>query len=164
MNTVDIIILVCFIPAIIRGIGKGFIEQAIALISIILGAWLAFKFSSVASAWLQPYLDLSETVLNVVSFALIVLVVVIVLFLLGRLLAGIVKLVMLGWLDRLLGLVFAIVKAALVVGLLIILFDTVNVKFELVDSVVLDASVIYGPLKDIAYTIFPYLKELLLKQ
>lgn len=164
MNTVDIIILVCFIPAIIRGIGKGFIEQAIALISIILGAWLAFKFSSVASAWLQPYLDLSETVLHVVSFALIVLVVVIVLFLLGRLLAGIVKLVMLGWLDRLLGLVFAIVKAALVVGLLIILFDTVNVKFELVDSGVLDASVIYGPLKDIAYTIFPYLKELLLKQ
>lgn len=164
MNTLDIIILICFIPAVIRGLRKGFIEQAIALISIVLGGWLAYKFSSQVSIWLQPYLDMSETVLNVVSFALIVLVVVLALFLLGRLLTGIVKLVLLGWLDRLLGLVFAIIKAALLVGLVIILFDTINVKFELVSNEILDASVLYGPLKDIAYSIFPYLKELLLKQ
>lgn len=164
MNTLDIIILICFIPAVIRGLRNGFIEQAIALISIVLGGWLAYKFSSQVSIWLQPYLDMSETVLNVVSFALIVLVVVLALFLLGRLLTGIVKLVLLGWLDRLLGLVFAIIKAALLVGLVIILFDTINVKFELVSNEILDASVLYGPLKDIAYSIFPYLKELLLKQ
>ena len=71
MSTPDIIILICFLPAIISGIMKGFIEQAVALVSLILGAWLAFKFSTVVSGWLQPYFEVSETVLNVISFVVI---------------------------------------------------------------------------------------------
>ncbi|MBQ1618807.1 MAG: CvpA family protein [Bacteroidales bacterium] len=164
MSTPDIIILICFLPAIISGIMKGFIEQAIALVSLILGAWLAFKFSTVVSGWLQPYFEVSETVLNVISFAVIMVAVVLVLFVLSKILTGVTKLVMLGWLDRLLGLVFALLKAGLLIGIAIILFDTLNVKFEFVEEKVLDESVLYAPIRDIAYVIFPYLKELLLKQ
>ena len=164
MSTPDIIILICFLPAIISGIMKGFIEQAIALVSLILGAWLAFKFSTVVSGWLQPYFEVSETILNVISFAVIMVAVVLVLFVLSKILTGVTKLVMLGWLDRLLGLVFALLKAGLLIGIAIILFDTLNVKFEFVEEKVLDESVLYAPIRDIAYVIFPYLKELLLKQ
>ncbi|MBQ6043950.1 MAG: CvpA family protein [Bacteroidales bacterium] len=164
MSTPDIIILICFLPAIISGITKGFIEQVIALVSLILGAWLAFKFSTVVSDWLKPYFEVSETVLNVISFAVIMVAVVLVLFVLSKILTGVTKLVMLGWLDRLLGLVFALLKAGLIIGILIILFDTLNVKFEFVEEKVLDESVLYAPIRDIAYMIFPYLKELLLKQ
>jgi membrane protein required for colicin V production len=89
---------------------------------------------------------------------------VLVLFVIGKLLTGISKIVMLGWLDRLLGLVFALLIAGLLVGIGIILFDTLNAKFELVDNAILDEAVLYSPLRDIAYTVFPYLKELLLKQ
>ncbi|MBO6045001.1 MAG: CvpA family protein [Bacteroidales bacterium] len=164
MSTPDIIILICFLPAIISGITKGFIEQVIALVSLILGAWLAFKFSTVVSDWLKPYFEVSETVMNVISFAVIMVAVVLVLFVLSKILTGVTKLVMLGWLDRLLGLVFALLKAGLIIGILIILFDTLNVKFEFVEEKVLDESVLYAPIRDIAYMIFPYLKELLLKQ
>ena len=164
MSTPDIIILICFLPAVISGIMKGFIEQAIALVSLILGAWLAFKFSTVVSGWLQPYFEVSETVLNVISFAVIMVAVVLVLFVLSKILTGVTKLVMLGWLDRLLGLVFALLKAGLLIGIGIILFDTLNVKFEFVEEKVLDESVLYAPIRDIAYVVFPYLKELLLKQ
>jgi membrane protein required for colicin V production len=90
--------------------------------------------------------------------------VVLVLFVLSKILTGVTKLVMLGWLDRLLGLVFALLKAGLLIGIAIILFDTLNVKFEFVEEKVLDESVLYAPIRDIAYVIFPYLKELLLKQ
>ena len=162
MSTPDIIILICFLPAIISGITKGFIEQVIALVSLILGAWLAFKFSTVVSDWLKPYFEVSETVLNVISFAVIMVAVVLVLFVLSKILTGVTKLVMLGWLDRLLGLVFALLKAGLIIGILIILFDTLNVKFEFVEEKVLDESVLYAPIRDIAYMIFPYLKELFL--
>ncbi len=164
MSTPDIIILICFLPAIISGITKGFIEQVISLVSLILGAWLAFKFSTVVSDWLKPYFEVSETVMNVISFAVIMVAVVLVLFVLSKILTGVTKLVMLGWLDRLLGLVFALLKAGLIIGILIILFDTLNVKFEFVEEKVLDESVLYAPIRDIAYMIFPYLKELLLKQ
>ena len=164
MSTPDIIILICFLPAIISGITKGFIEQVIALVSLILGAWLAFKFSTVVSDWLKPYFEVSETVMNVISFVVIMVAVVLVLFVLSKILTGMTKLVMLGWLDKLLGLVFALLKAGLIIGILIILFDTLNVKFEFVEEKVLDESVLYAPIRDIAYMIFPYLKELLLKQ
>ena len=164
MSTPDIIILLCFLPALIRGVMKGFIEQAVALVSLVLGAWLAFKFSTVVGEWLQPFFKVSETVMHVISFAVIMIAVVLVLFVIGKLLTGISKIVMLGWLDRLLGLVFALLIAGLLVGIGIILFDTLNAKFELVDNAVLDEAVLYSPLRDIAYTVFPYLKELLLKQ
>ena len=164
MSTPDIIILLCFLPAVINGIRKGFIEQALALVSLILGAWLAFKFSNVVGDWLHPYFEVSETVLHVISFAVIMVAVVLVLFVLSKILTGVTKLVMLGWLDWILGVVFALLKAGLLIGIGIVLFDTLNVKFEFVDNAVLDESVLYGPIRDIAYTVFPYLKELLLKQ
>ena len=164
MSTPDIIILICFLPAVISGIKNGFIEQVVALVSLVLGAWLAFKFSNVVGEWLKPYMEVSETVLHVISFAVIMIAVVLVLFVLGKILTGLTKLVMLGWLDRLLGLVFALLIAGLFIGIGIILFDTLNVKFGFVDEAVLDKAVLYGPIRDIAYMVFPYLKELLLKQ
>ena len=164
MSTPDIIILICFLPAVISGIMKGFIQQVVALVSLLLGAWLAFKFSNVVGEWLQPYFKVSETVMHVISFAVIMVAVVLVLFVIGKVLTGVTRLVMLGWLDRLLGLVFALLIAGLLIGICIVLFDTLNAKFELVDNAILDESVLYSPIKDIAYTVFPYLKELLLKQ
>ena len=41
MNTLDIVILLLFIPGIIRGITKGFLEQAISLAGIVLSVYRA---------------------------------------------------------------------------------------------------------------------------
>ena len=102
--------------------------------------------------------------MNVISFAAILIVVILALFMLGKMLSGLMRLVLLGWLDRLLGVVFALVKAALFIGLVIILFDTLNLKFEFVEQEILDGSIFYNPIKDLSYSIFPYLKQLLFKQ
>lgn len=71
MNTLDIVILLLFIPGIIRGMSKGFLEQIITLAGIVLSVYLAFKFSDVAGAWLGNYLKVSQTLLNILSFALV---------------------------------------------------------------------------------------------
>ena len=70
---------------------------------------------------------------------------------------------LLGWLNKVLGLAFALCTTALVIAIVIILFDTVNVKFELVKSSILQDSVLYGHLRDFGYFVFPYLKQLLMK-
>ena len=161
MNIVDIILLICFVPAVVQGFRKGFISQVIAIVSIIAGAWISFRFTSEASVWLAQYIQGSEQMLKVVSFALIFIAVIVVLSLLGKLLEGAVKLVMLGWLNRLLGVVFSLLKAGLIVGLAIMLFCSLNNTFGIVNEEVLNESVLFPPLKNMAYTIFPYLKELL---
>ena len=161
MNILDIILLICFVPAAIQGFQKGFISQVIAIISIIAGVWLSVQFASEVTVWLAQYIQGSEQVLKVVSFALIFIAVIAGLALLGRLVEGTVKLIMLGWLNILLGVVFSLVKASLIVGLIIMAFCSLNNTFQFVSEDVLNQSVLFPPLKNMAYTVFPYLKDLL---
>ena len=164
MATLDIILLCCFIPGIIRGISKGFLEQALALGGIVLSVWAAFRFSTLVCAWLKPYVELSETTLNVISFALILVVVSLLVYLVAKLLTKVAEIAMLGWLNKTLGLVFALAVNALVIGVFIILFDTINTKFGFVKPEVLDASIVYTSLRDLSYIVFPYLKSFFFKQ
>lgn len=163
MATLDIILLLCFIPGIIRGFSKGFLEQALALAGVVLSVWAAFRFSSLVSTWLQPYLEVSERMLSIISFVVILLAIGLIVAILAKLLTKVLEIAMLGWLDKTLGLAFALAVNALVIGLFIILFDTVNFKFGLVKPEVLDGSIVYTSLKDLAYLVFPYLKGLFFK-
>ena len=160
MNTLDIVILLLFIPGIIRGVTKGFLEQIISLAGVVLSVYLAYKFSSLACEFLKNYITVSEGVLHAIGFTLILVVVLLLVVLISKLCTKIAEMATLGWLNRALGIVFSLGTTALVLSLLIILFDTANVKFELVNSPVLQESVLYGPLKDLGYFVFPYLKQL----
>ena len=71
MNILDIILLICFIPAVVQGIRKGFISQVISIVSLILGIWLSARFASAVSGWLGQWITASGQVLEIVAFALI---------------------------------------------------------------------------------------------
>lgn len=160
MSILDVILLICFIPALVQGLKKGFISQVISIVSLIAGVWMSFEFSTAVSAWLAQYVEASEKLLKIASFAIIMIGVFIILGIVGKSLEGILKFVMLGWLNRLLGVVFAFIKTGLVIGIVIILFNSLNNSLNLVSEETLAQSVLYPPLKDMAYTIFPYLKEI----
>lgn len=163
MNTVDIIILILFVPAFIRGISKGFIDQVVSIVSLILGVWLSWHFAAKVSEYLDPFLEVSQTVLNVISFLVIMIAVVVGLKLLGSAIEKLVKFVMLGWLDKVLGFAFSLLTMALVVGILAAVFDSINVKFNLVSGDLLASSLLYNPLKAFGLTVFPFLKQLFMK-
>lgn len=164
MNILDIIILVCFLPGIIKGVSKGFLEQALTFIGMFAAVFCAFRLRALACEWLEPRLNMSETLLNVTAFALILVGVSLLALLIAKLLTKVIEMMMLGWLNRLLGALMACLTTLIVLGVAIVLFDTINLKFDLVHSPVLDSSVLYAKIKDLAYIAFPYLKQLLLKQ
>lgn len=161
MNVLDIILLICFIPAVIQGIRNGFIAQIISIAALILGVWASARFTPEVSTWLAQYITVSEQVMKVISFTAILLMSFLVLALIGKFLEATFKLVMLGWLNSLLGAVFSLIKAGLVIGLVIMAFCSLNNTFDFVSEEVLNESVLFPPLKKMAYTVFPYLKELL---
>ena len=162
MNALDIVLLLLLIPGIVRGISKGFLEQAVSLVGVILSVYLAFRFSGAVCIQLKHYFTVSETVLNVIAFAVVLVAVLVVVMLVAKLITGVAEMASLGWLNRILGLIFSLMINALFICLLVILFDTVNVKFELVKSPLLQESVLYGAFKDLGYFVFPYLKQLLM--
>ncbi len=161
MSIVDIILLFCFVPAVFQGFRKGFIAQIISIVSIIAGIWASAHFADIASTWVAQYITASEQVMKLVSFALILVVVFLVLAAIGKILEGMFNLVSLGWLNKVLGLVFAMIKTGLLVGLGIMAFASINETFSLVQESVLNESVLYTPLKDLASEVFPYLKDLI---
>ena len=161
MNTLDIVILILFIPGIIRGLSKGFVEQTLSLLGIILSVYLAYHYHGSIYTWLSAHFEISETVLHIVGFAIVLAGVLIVILLLANLITAVVEKASLGWLNRGLGVVLSIIVTALVLSVIIILFDMINIKFGLVKSPILQDSLLYGALKDLGYTIFPYLKGLL---
>lgn len=161
MNVIDIIILLCCVPALYNGITKGFISQAFSLVALVLGAWFSFKFAGPLGEWLKSYADLPGPILNVIAFALILVIVVLVLKMTAMTFERLLKVVMLGWLDKLLGVVFALIKAVLIIGLVIVLLDSVLNLIPFISSDTLNESILYHPIKDIANIIFPYLKELI---
>ncbi|MBQ9660046.1 MAG: CvpA family protein [Bacteroidales bacterium] len=158
MAILDIILLLCFVPAIVSGISKGFIKQVVDLVAILLAAWAAFHFSPTLGGWLGQYITLDAGVLNVISFVLIIIVVAMLLNLVGSLVTKTLSALSLGFLNRLLGLVFAILKVALVLGLLILLFETLNSSLHLVKPESTANAVVYNALKEAAEKIFPILK------
>ncbi len=161
MNILDIILLLCFVPALIQGFRKGFISQVIGIVSLILGVWMSARFANVVGNWIGQYIQGSEQVLRLVAFTLIFIVVIAALTLLGKALEGVIKLIMLGWLNRLLGVLFSLLKAGLIVGLVIMAFCSLNDTFHFVSEEYLGSSAIFPPLKKLAYNVFPYLKELI---
>ncbi|MGN1215579.1 MAG: CvpA family protein [Candidatus Cryptobacteroides sp.] len=161
MNVIDIIILVCCIPPLVKGISRGFVSQAASLLALVLGVWLSFKFSVPVGEWLKEYLELPGPVIGVASFALILLAVVLGLNLLAGMAEKVMEFVMLGWLNSLLGAAFALLKAVLVLGLVFLLLTTLNSTFELIPRKYFDESMLYEPVKGIADIVFPYIKELI---
>ncbi|MBR5660619.1 MAG: CvpA family protein [Bacteroidales bacterium] len=164
MNVIDIIILCCCVPAVIHGLSKGFVSQAFSLVALILGVWLSFKFSNALGDWLVSFVELPGAILHIIAFGLIMLVVMAITHLAGKAVESVLKVVMLGWLNKLLGIVFALLKAVLIVGLVILLFEAFNNTLPIVPSKTMEESVFYGPVKDLANFVFPYLKELIFKK
>ena len=162
MSALDIIILVCLLPAVYQGLTKGFMSQAASLVSVFLGSWMAFHSSNAACTALAPSLpDASPVVMHVATVLVFFILYALVFTLIGKLLEKILKLVMLGWLNRLLGLVLAIANGLLVASLLLVLFTALNNTFEIVEQKTLAESVLYQPLYNFGSALFPYLKALI---
>ena len=161
MAILDIILLVCFVPAIVVGLSKGFIKQLVDMIAIIVGAWAAFKFSQIACDWLQTKWDIDPKLLYIICFVIIVVAAVLLLNLIGQAICKVIKIASLGWFNRLLGLVFGIFKTALILGLLIMIFEGINDKWELVSPEKLENAVVYDWIRTFADKVFPYLKNII---
>lgn len=163
MNALDIILLAAFIPAVVRGITKGFLEQFLMLAGLVLGIWAAYHFSNLMCDIIRPHIDASDTLISVAGFVLVLVLVVLAVFIITKLLTKVIKTTLIGWVDKLLGIVAGILVTAIVLAALIIAFDSMNQSLELYTGDYLQKSHVYTFLKDAGYAAFPYLKNLLMK-
>ncbi len=71
------------------------------------------------------------------------------------------SLVMLGWLNKLLGVLLAFAATALIIGVVISLISYVNETwFTIIPQEKIEESLFYMPLKEFSEWIFPYFRNL----
>jgi membrane protein required for colicin V production len=117
MNVLDVIIIVLLIAAAIGGLANGLIKSLFSLAGVILGVVLAGRFY----AGLAEHLTFisNSTAANIVAFAIIFIIVMIVAAIAGFIITKLVSAMLLGWLNRLGGAVFsAAMGAVFIAGIL----------------------------------------------
>lgn len=160
MTVLDIVLLLCLIPGVVSGYTKGFVNQLVDIVAILAGAWAALRFSNVVSQWLANYVTWDKNILYIASFIIVVLVVVFILNMIGGLITTALKTVKLGWVNRLTGVVLGLAKTVILLSIPVMLFQSINGQFNLVDPEKLKASQAYTLLSDFANTVFPYFKNI----
>ncbi len=161
MNILDIILLICFIPTVISGLHKGMVSQLIGLLTIFLGCRLAVLLEEPVSAWLAELTAANPGVIHVFSFILIFIVVAVTLFLAGKIIERLIKIILLGWLNRLLGVIISLMIFAIVSGILGIMMTSLNNELKLFNPAILNGSIILDAFKKITVAVMPYLKSLI---
>lgn len=153
MNIFDIIIGIILLWALYKGYRQGIAIQLAGLAGIVLGVYLAFKFSESVSTWLS--LDASYG--RIVAFMCILVVTIILLALVGQLIKGLFNMVGLSIVDHLFGAILSVLKIALILGALLCALDTLNDNLKFINQSKIDSSVLYAPVRSTAKFIFPYM-------
>jgi len=102
---IDIIFVILLVLAIIQGYRRGFIVAVFSFVSIIVGLAAAIKLSAVVANHLGHTVKVSDKWLPVISFAIVFIVVVLLIRLGARAIQKLTEALMLGWLNRLGGII-----------------------------------------------------------
>lgn len=103
---IDIIFAILMVMAVIKGYRKGLVVAAFSIVAFIIGLAAALKLSTVVADYLKDNITVSNKWLPFISFAIVFLVVVILVNWAGKLIQETFEMAMLGWLNRIGGVVF----------------------------------------------------------
>jgi len=159
MNTFDIIIAALLIFGFVRGLLKGLFVEVASLVALIAGIYGAIHFSYFVGNFLVNYVSWEERYITIVSFAITFAIIVLVIALLGKLLTKIADFAALGFLNKLLGGVFGVLKFGLILSIVLLVFAKLNDTIPFISDEQKEESILYKPVKNLAPTLFPNFLE-----
>lgn len=115
----DLIFAVLIVLAILRGYRQGLIVGLFSLLSIVVGLAAALKLSALMAGWIGDSVNISKEWLPLISFIIVFLIVVVLIRMGARAIERTVEVVMLGWANKLAGILLYIVIYSLVYSVIL---------------------------------------------
>ena len=103
---IDIIVIALLALAIFKGFRNGLIVAVFSFLAFVIGLAAALKLSAVVAEYLGNSTNISQLWLPVLAFAIVFFIVVLLVKLGAKLIEGAMKMVMLGWLNKIGGMLF----------------------------------------------------------
>lgn len=154
---IDIVVLLLLLMAVFKGLRKGLIVGLFSFVGFIIGLAAALKLSSAMAAYLGAHTTVSQRWLPVLAFLIVFLLVVLLVRLGARALETVLRLALLGWLNRMGGIVFFALLYLFVCSILLFYAD----KMHFISRQTAQASVTYPYLQPLAPKIINALGSLL---
>ena len=155
MTVIDIILGALILFGLVRGFMKGLFVEVASIVALVAGVYGAIHFSNFAADFLASKVDWNEKTINATAFAITFVVIILAIALAGKALTKLASFAALGIVNKLLGGVFGGLKIALILSVLLVVFDRLNNKIPFASDEDLEASMFYKPVKSLAPTILP---------
>lgn len=160
MTALDIVLTVFLVIGLVQGIKNGFFVELASLVSMLLGIFIAIKFSYVMKSWLEKhYTDWNPKVVQVAAFALTFLFVIIAVSLLAKFFTSVANFAALGIFNRILGGIFGLLKTILTVSILLNLLLKVNWHESIISKESREKSVLFKPVRETSMAIYPSIEQ-----
>ncbi|HPV88165.1 MAG TPA: CvpA family protein [Bacteroidales bacterium] len=156
-NYVDIILLIIWIVAIIEGLTKGLIKQVFGILALILACYCSYHFTGFAMDRIVEWFGWNGQGLRIVAFVLTFVIVLIIVLILGHLLDKLMKIVLLGWLNRLTGAIFGWIKWNILVVIIMYVLNLIHAWVPFLPRGIFAASRLYKVIETFSSILLPYL-------
>ena len=119
MNLFDISIITILIYGLVRGVFRGLVREISSIVGVLGGFYAAYTYYPQVAKSLSPWIS-NPSYLNILSYLLIFSGVVLVVGILAVIIKYLLNIAYLGWVDRICGALFGLLKGALVVCVIFI--------------------------------------------
>lgn len=157
MNYLDIIIIIPLAYGLVQGLRKGLVKEIAGILAIVLGIYLARYWSLPVS---QTLVEITGWALNLcmpLAYAVVFIVVSLSISTLSYMLSKIIGAIMLGWLNRILGGIFGVVKMLLLLSVILNFVAILDQFMPVKDKPVVQDSLFYAPVENVMGTVLPLL-------
>jgi membrane protein required for colicin V production len=120
----DILIWAVLVFFVVKGFSKGLVREACSLLGLVTGGWAAFRYYPFLSQGIRVFINLPPQIAQPLAFLLIFLLLGVLFYFLGHLLTVIFKIMLLGGVNRIGGIVFGFLEGGFVLCMVLYLGTT----------------------------------------
>ena len=157
INLLDILIIVPLLLFAWNGYKKGLIIELASLAALVIGLYMAFFFSDFAAGLLNDFFDIDQKYVAVLAFILTFIAVLFLVMAVGKIVQKFVDILLLGFLNKLAGAVFGMLKGALLLSILIFVINYFDFGEYIIKKDTREKSIFYEPVESIAPALYSWL-------
>jgi len=139
MNYIDIFILIPLLWFGYKGFSNGLIRELVSIIALIAGLYGSFKFSDWVEVWIH-----NDKIPHEVYFAITFLMVLVLVFIMGRFVEKVMKLMIPEFVNNIAGALFGACKVVVIFSAFIFFINSIDTKEVLLTPKTKQESILYN--------------------
>lgn len=159
MNIIDLLILIPLGYAAWKGFQHGIIMELFTLLALLVGIYAGIHFSDMTATWLRSSLGFQSEYLSPIAFTITFLGIGAMVYFAGKVVEQMVKVTNLTPVNKVFGIVFALLKMTYFISVFLVLIESYDEKSNFFPKEKKAESVLYQPMLGVSTTTIPALKE-----